>query len=615
MNGGAIGSETVLVIGDDTRSFLAIARSLARLGLRVLAAPYRYDSPALVSSALSGVRRLPPYLVDADAWADALAAIVAEDGVAAIYPCDDRAIIPLRRFRDRFAGVRLALPNEEAYQAFFDKHATRETATRAGVPVARGRLLRDDDTAAGLAAEFGAPLVVKPRRSYEEENVAQRGAVVIARSEEEIAALLAERPNRERFLVEEKHPGFGLGMSILAKDGVAGPIFQHHRVHEPPKGGGSSYRVSAEPDPELVRYVEAIARETRLDGVAMFEFKRDPETGATILIEVNGRFWGSLPLAVFAGVDFPALLHRQMASGEAAQRVAYRAPVFARDVIADFYCVQLHLKEAARRGALPFAGKLAAVVGGALRPLWLAETHDSFAWDDPAPAFAEYRLLSGSVGSRLSRGARRGERRAAARRIDAARARLNARDPRRPLDIVFLCFGNICRSPYAADALRQRIAPRAGAVRIRSAGLLPIEGRRSPDDAIAAAAARGVDLTDHRSRHLGPDELAAADLVVVFDEKNEKGLAEIGLAATTPTVRIGDVARGPDAPGAAVEDPYGGPPEAFDACYARLDRLADALADFLAAEAMMPVRNEMPYAEGPALSPSHGHAGLDPFPR
>lgn len=51
------------------------------------------------------------------------------------------------------------------------------------------------------------------------------------------------------------------------------------------------------------------------NGVAMVEYKVDPKSGQTWLMEINGRFWGSLQMAVDAGVDFPALL-LQCARGE-----------------------------------------------------------------------------------------------------------------------------------------------------------------------------------------------------------------------------------------------------------------------------------------------------------
>jgi hypothetical protein len=67
----------------------------------------------------------------------------------------------------------------------------------------------------------------------------------------------------------------------------------------------------------------------------MAEFKIDAGTGVPKLLELNGRFWGSLPLAVAAGVDFPYLFYR-LASGEPAPRcLSYREGVVSRHLVSD----------------------------------------------------------------------------------------------------------------------------------------------------------------------------------------------------------------------------------------------------------------------------------------
>jgi predicted ATP-grasp superfamily ATP-dependent carboligase len=86
-------------------------------------------------------------------------------------------------------------------------------------------------------------------------------------------------------------------------------VFSHQRLREkPPAGGVSVYSESVEPDPALVERSEALLRHFDWQGVAMVEYKIDRATRTPYLMEVNGRFWGSLQLAIESGVDFPALL-------------------------------------------------------------------------------------------------------------------------------------------------------------------------------------------------------------------------------------------------------------------------------------------------------------------
>jgi hypothetical protein len=68
------------------------------------------------------------------------------------------------------------------------------------------------------------------------------------------------------------------------------------------------YAECVAPDEGLQRQSEALLDQLGWNGVAMVEYKRDIATGTPYLMEINGRFWGSLQLAIDAGVDFPNLL-------------------------------------------------------------------------------------------------------------------------------------------------------------------------------------------------------------------------------------------------------------------------------------------------------------------
>jgi len=70
----------------------------------------------------------------------------------------------------------------------------------------------------------------------------------------------------------------------------------------------SVLRESAPLDPNAVAHAEKLLTSLNWHGVAMVEFKRDNRDGSLRLMEINARFWGSLQLAIDAGVDFPRLL-------------------------------------------------------------------------------------------------------------------------------------------------------------------------------------------------------------------------------------------------------------------------------------------------------------------
>jgi len=110
-------------------------------------------------------------------------------------------------------------------------------------------------------------------------------------------------------LLQERIVGPGIGVSLLVWDGRVVAHFAHRRLRErPPSGGVSVYAESVRVDDALVARSATLLRRLDWQGVAMVEYKIDAASGTPHLMEINGRFWGSLQLAIDAGVDFPALL-------------------------------------------------------------------------------------------------------------------------------------------------------------------------------------------------------------------------------------------------------------------------------------------------------------------
>ena len=84
------------------------------------------------------------------------------------------------------------------------------------------------------------------------------------------------------------------------------------------------YRESVEADGALIESSRALLERFRWCGVAMVEYKIEQSTGTAYLMEVNPRFWGSLQLAIDAGVDFPYLLYRVFTGEEVPSELSYR---------------------------------------------------------------------------------------------------------------------------------------------------------------------------------------------------------------------------------------------------------------------------------------------------
>lgn len=131
-------------------------------------------------------------------------------------------------------------------------------------------------------------------------------------------------------LLQERVPSQGdaIGVSLLfdAK-GELVAISSHRRIHEYPLTGGPSTLRESIAAPHEERESIRLLKALEWRGVAMVEWKRNPKTGESILLEVNGRFWGSLELAVRAGVDFPKLYVEKCLEGASHSERASQ-PVF-----------------------------------------------------------------------------------------------------------------------------------------------------------------------------------------------------------------------------------------------------------------------------------------------
>ena len=155
-----------------------------------------------------------------------------------------------------------------------------------------------------------------------------------------------------------------------------------------------------------------------------------------------------------------------------------------------------------------------------------------------------------------------------------ARARARLRQMPRPRTILVVCHGNICRSPYLAAVLQRSLPD----VRVTSAGFVGPD-RGVPSHGLTAAGRRGISLGEHRSRLLSAEIARAAELAIVMDQRQARGLLRQGIPAERIVV-AGDLDPEPSDQ-RTIDDPWGRDLDAFAMSYARLDRCALTLVESL----------------------------------
>jgi len=551
--------ERVLLLGDDLRAFLAIARSLGRRGVEVHAAPSDFSSPALKSRYIAAAHRLPPYPLDPEKWESALARLIADHGFCKVVPTSDSGLFMLRHHAEALGRERIGIANEAALAIFSDKANTRALAESHGVQVARGKLISTGEDSEGLAAALGLPLVLKPRASYALGDVATKRSARVVRDPAELDRQLRSGA-WDGCVAESFFPGVGVGLSVLARQGRILFAYQHRRLHESSETGASTKRVSEPADPTLLAAAEPLAAATRLDGVAMFEFRVDRPSGRHVLLEVNPRFWGSLPLAVAAGADFPALWW-DLTIHDRGGRGAYQAGVLKADLTGEFDRVVDRFEESGGFARLRLAAAGLATAAGLLVA---RRSADSWAPDDPEPWREERRTLGFRVRRALRKRLPALGRRNRIRFEDVV-GRIVDRAGGRPLRLTVVGRDNVCRSAFGERLLRFRLAGLP--VEVTSVGYVPKRSVRPSAATCTAAAEFGIDLAGHSSNALSIRHLERADALILLDEDTEWRLRQMSPAFSAEVVIVPGI--------------EGAGPETFPALAAVLTRLARAVEDGL----------------------------------
>jgi len=153
--------------------------------------------------------------------------------------------------------------------------------------------------------------------------------------------------------------------------------------------------------------------------------------------------------------------------------------------------------------------------------------------------------------------------------------------------ILFVCMGNICRSPSAEGVFRSLLAQRAPqlSVEIDSAGTHDYHVGEPPDErAIAAARRRGIDLSALRARSVRASDFDYFDLILAMDEQNLRELRRRAPAQRHERIRL-MMEFGPDASLLDVPDPYYGGPQGFEQVLDLLEEAAEGLLRDLVSQA------------------------------
>jgi predicted ATP-grasp superfamily ATP-dependent carboligase len=308
MIAGDIAGTSALITDIDRRKALPIIRSLGKKGVRVIGISYNRLPMGWFSRYCAKVYLCPDYRLHPDKFLDELERICRLEKPDVFYPIEDVVLSLCVQHPERWKPhTRALLPGPAELERAYDKWQTIQVAQSVGVPVPRSYCPDTIHEVSGIPHAESNEWVIKPRKGS-----GSRGVRYVENHAQLLSVYQEVSRKYPRPIIQERIPSGGSAVGVfflLGNDRKPLAVFSHRRIREYPITGGPSTLCESFRDDALIRQSLKLVKELDCIGVSMVEYKFDSRSNQYLLMEVNPRFWGSLQLAIYASVDFPALYH------------------------------------------------------------------------------------------------------------------------------------------------------------------------------------------------------------------------------------------------------------------------------------------------------------------
>lgn len=360
-----------LVLDGDSQASLAVVRSLGRRGVDVSVGSAKRGSIGAHSRHVDEAFVYPDPADEPTAFVDAVVAVLDGTEFEAVIPTRDDTTTVVARFKERLGatGTTVGVEDWERFRLVADKARTFELAADLAVPTPTTRAPESVAEVEAIAEDFDYPAVVKSRSKHVRVDDERLDTQIVgddhyadspAELVETYRQLLAENDSFRQTppIVQEYVPGQTTTTVGVADDGEFLTHFQERRLRTTPASGGSSTLIRGFRDETLREYAEEVVAALEWTGPIQVEFMRTLDDDFA-LIEVNGRYWGSTPLAVASGVDIPAVHYAQLTGNAPRPTAGYRDDVVQQRLLyGDLKWLHEQLRDGNIWAVVPFAAAL-----------------------------------------------------------------------------------------------------------------------------------------------------------------------------------------------------------------------------------------------------------------
>lgn len=383
----------VLILDGHSSAALAFARAAGKAGHWVAVGA---NAGAFAAAQLSRYCKLsfsyPISTEDTNAFVETVLGFVNRNAVDLVVPVTDWTLLPLSEYRDRFKHVcKVALPPAASIEQVSDKYQTLQIAKSLGIKIPETWLIESPGDLERLRGT-NFPLVVKDRFSLRwRGGRSVFGGVSYAYSKEELESQVSQRLIAAGdVLVQEFIPGVGIGFScFIASEEVRLP-FQWKRVREvDPRGSASSCRESSSLDERIENDSSELIRRIGFEGIAMVEYKKTAVQPDPVLMEINGRPWGSIALPVASGIDYPRyLIDFYLRGALPPKNKTYRTGITCRRMAGELTHLSNVRAGKPRNWPSPYPGFWSTLLRVAM-PWYPGMHYDDLWFSDPRPGISE----------------------------------------------------------------------------------------------------------------------------------------------------------------------------------------------------------------------------------
>jgi len=306
-------NKSILIIDFDTHMSLSIIRSLGQRGIDVyLISNNKFDMGQFSRYLTKGY--VYPQLREPENLVNFVLKILNKHKIKYVISSDEQVILALNKHREKIEKTsRLMFPKGDIFELAIDKRKTYQIAEKLNIPYPKTIIINKIEELEQYR-NLNLPVIVKPSsRNYKDHSQLNMNFKrEYVNDFDSLYNIFKKFNSKFNFpLIQEYCHGEEIGFPILMYGGKCVACSQYKILRTVPINGGVSvYRETVKVDPILKDYSIRLLKAMNWEGIAEIDYIYNKKDNTIKLLEVNGRFWIALSLAIYSGIDYPYILYK-----------------------------------------------------------------------------------------------------------------------------------------------------------------------------------------------------------------------------------------------------------------------------------------------------------------